>query len=201
MALNIDNGRRVLLFERHCWALRDLGNKERLAFFDALLDYGSTGNCDFSAASGIVRTIMPEIVALSETSWHKAKNRIGKTKNKLGTNEEQTAHKEEEEEKDTKVSSSAHTRAKTKIPSWEEVFTQAAAWVDDVAGWADGEFESTLRECYDQLASAGWTDGTGRKVGKWQTYLRKCVSEKKISRARARVGRIECFNGNLVDDL
>ena len=88
MALGIDNGRRVLLFERHCWALKDLNDRAKLAFFNAMLDYGSSGVTSFGDAAGIVRTLMPEIVALSETSWKKANNRRTKaeqTRNKRGT--------------------------------------------------------------------------------------------------------------------
>ena len=90
MGLDVDNGRRVLLFERHCWALRDMTDKAKLAFFNAMLDFGADGTTDFGQYAGIVRTLMPEIVALSETSWNRANAR--RAKHRARKSAVQTAH-------------------------------------------------------------------------------------------------------------
>lgn len=206
MGLDVDNGRRVLLFERHCWALRDMTDKAKLAFFNAMLDFGADGTTDFGQSAGIVRTLMPEIVALSETSWHRANARrakhrarkdaeqtahgIGATaeqaRNKSGTNAEQSVDEEEEEEKESKDSSTVRVDAH-RVPSVDEVLeaSERLNWIQFAPGWTLGELKDAVRAAYADLAASGWRDATGRPVGNWRTYLCRAVSAKKISAARA----------------
>ena len=211
MALGIDNGRRVLLFERHCWALKDLNDKAKLAFFNALLDYGSDGKTEFGDEAGIVRMMMPEIVALSETSWHKANNRRTKneqtrnkrgtdseqTLNKRGTNAEQTAHKEEEEEKDSKESSTVRVNAHMQ-PTIEEVYSQAESlnWLQYAPGWTLDQLRACLAETHAELTAHGWQDANGRPVKNWRAFFCKVVSEKKICAARAEVSSVPVYRFN-----
>lgn len=206
MGLDVDNGRRVLLFERHCWALRDMTDKAKLAFFNAMLDFGSDGTTDFAQSAGIVRTLMPEIVALSETSWHRANARRSKrvarrnaeqsadkramraeqSVNKTGTNAEQSVDEEEEEEKESKDSSTVRVDAH-RVPSVDEVLdaSERLNWIQFAPGWTLGELKDAVRSAYADLAAAGWRDAAGRPVGNWRTYLCKAVSGKKNFAARA----------------
>lgn len=200
MALGIDNGRRVLLFERHCWALKDLNDRAKLAFFNAMLDYGSSGVTEFGDAAGIVRTLMPEIVALSETSWKKANNRRTKTehaRNKRGTNAEQNPPKEEEEEKDSKESSTVRVTAHRQ-PTLDEVYSQAETlnWLQYAPGWTMDQLRACLAETHAELTAHGWQDGSGRPVKNWRAFFCKVVSEKKICAARAEVSGVPVYRFN-----
>lgn len=193
MGLDVDNGRRVLLFERHCWALKELNDKAKLAFFNAMLDYCTDGVTDFTDAGGIVRMMMPEIVALSRVSdanAERARNRR-RTQSERNANETRTKRGRslsKEEEKESKDSTTVRVTAHRQ-PTLDEVYSQAETlnWLQYAPGWTMDQLRACLAETHAELTAHGWQDGSGRPVKNWRAFFCKVVSEKKICAARADV--------------
>ena len=213
MGLDVDNGRRVLLFERHCWAIKELNEKAKLAFFNAMLDYCTDCVTDFTDAGGLVRMMMPEIIALSRVSdanAERARNRrrtqsernANETRTQSERNANETRTKRErslskEEEKESKDSSTVRVNAHMQ-PTIEEVYSQAESlnWLQYAPGWTMDQLRACLAETHAELTAHGWQDANGRPVKNWRAFFCKVVSEKKICAARAEVSSVPVYRFN-----
>lgn len=102
----------------------------------------------------------------------------------------------------TEGQTSARTRAgtTTKVPSIEVVLQVAEQynWLQYVPGWSLEQLRAAVREAYSDLVANGWEDQDGYCVSNWRAYLRKAVSEKKISAARAAV--VSCPMGSTEEE-
>ena len=102
----------------------------------------------------------------------------------------------------TEGQTSARTRAgtTTKVPSIEVVLQVAEQynWLQYVPGWSLEQLRAAVREAYSDLAANGWADQDGFGVSNWRAYLRKAVSEKKFSAARAAV--VSCPMGSTEEE-
>ena len=202
MGLDVDNGRRVLLFERHCWAIKELNEKAKLAFFNAMLDYCTDCVTDFTDAGGLVRMMMPEIIALSRVSdanAERARNRR-RTQSERNANETRTKRERslsKEEEKESKDSSTVRVNAHMQ-PTIEEVYSQAESlnWLQYAPGWTMDQLRACLAETHAELTAHGWQDANGRPVKNWRAFFCKVVSEKKICAARAEVSSVPVYRFN-----
>ena len=202
MGLDVDNGRRVLLFERHCWAIKELNEKAKLAFFNAMLDYCTDCVTDFTDAGGLVRMMMPEIIALSRVSdanAERARNRR-RTQSERNANETRTKRERslsKEEEKESKDSSTVRVNAHRQ-PTIEEVYSQAESlnWLQYAPGWTMDQLRACLAETHAELTAHGWQDANGRPVKNWRAFFCKVVSEKKICAARAEVSSVPVYRFN-----